>query len=111
MSSAGQDSMIRHWDLDAMICTRQVKGCDFGMLSLSLSPNRKALLSSGADGKLRTWAIDTFDETQEFTMPSNVLPHAALFTEVSSQTLISRVFCFVTTLKSSSSSNSDINEL
>ena len=76
--------MIRHWDLDAMICTRQVKGCDFGLLSLSLSLSRKALLSSGADGKLRTWAIDTLDSTQELSMPSNVLSHVALFTDVSS---------------------------
>jgi WD40 repeat protein len=65
--SAGQDGMIRVWDVATRKEVRKWRGHEKGVLTLALSGDGKTLATGGRDGVVRLWDVGSGRETQKLT--------------------------------------------
>lgn len=58
MVSAGQDKMLRIWDIETREAVTQLAGHERGILAVTISSDGRTLASCSVDGELRLWMSD-----------------------------------------------------
>ena len=68
--SAGNDTIIRQWDLESGKCIKEFKGHEGFIYSLSIMARNKGFCSSGEDRSLRIWTWDNSEPEETILLPA-----------------------------------------
>ena len=68
--SAGNDMIIRKWNIESGQCTQQFTGHEAFIYSLAIMPRNKGFISSGEDRSLRVWSWDEEEPTETILQPA-----------------------------------------
>lgn len=84
VAAAGDDHVIRLWDLTSGMLTRQLSGHHDWIRALAFSPDGKTLVSSGNDRRLLMWDVETGQllktlATHDHAIDAVVFSHSGLW--------------------------------
>jgi WD40 repeat protein/tRNA A-37 threonylcarbamoyl transferase component Bud32 len=75
--SAGDDGLLRVWDVESGRERAQLRGHRRAVVNLSLSPDRSLLASSGRDGPVRLWRLPAGEPVGTLQRPGDYLGGSA----------------------------------